>query len=200
MRKSLSGALIALSLILFTSCITVQVSKPGRALTADNGYIAIMFINKIDPIAFSLRNVYAVLKQESGRKFYLPFTRGGELRIIEVKPGVYSMQDFVYMSGVESVKGNDEQVEVPGVLYQPPQRPGTILLSAAYPDDYSENFSVNAGEVVYIGSYYWESKFSFNESAVTINRTFDSDGSVFYAVRRDHPDLPSSMTFLSLSE
>jgi len=201
MHKLLTGALAAILLVLLVSCITVQAVKPGRALTSDNGYIAIKFTNKIEPIAFNTKNVYMIFRQaESGRIFYLPFSLGGELRLIAVRPGNYRIEDFVYMVGVESVKGNDLQQEIPGVLFVVPQRSGTSLIGTSYPDNYVKDFTVNAGEIVYIGSYSWESTFSFNEAAVTINRNFDSDGSVFYAVRSDHPDMPTSMTFLSLSE
>ncbi len=201
MHKLLMGTLAALFLILLTSCVTVQVVKPGRTLTSDNGYIAIMFTNKIEPIAFGSKNVYVVLRQvDSGRKFYLPFTLGGELRLIAVKPGTYRIEDFVYMAGIDSVEGKDMQQKIPGVLYQAPKYKGTVLLSANYDESYRKDFVINAGEIGYIGGYSWESKFTFNEAAVVITRSFESDGSVFYAVRRDHPDMPASMTFKSIAE
>jgi hypothetical protein len=200
MQKLSKSVLAATLVVLLTSCLTVKAINPGRALTPDMGYFVIGFPQKIEPIQFGSRDVYAKLHQvDTGKIFYLPFTIGGELRLLAVKPGTYRFEDFVYMIGVDTVKGRDAREEVPKLLTQPPRRGGSILVSAEYPEEYSKEFTINAGEIVYIGGYSWESRFSFNEAAVVINRTFDSDGSVFYAVRSNNPNMPESMIFRSLA-
>jgi hypothetical protein len=185
--------------ILLTSCITVKAIKPGHQLTSDMGYIALVFANKIEPIVFGAREVYVVLRQiDSGRSYYLPFTAGGELRLIAVKPGSYQIKNFVYMAGVETIKGKDPQQEIPSILYTIPKRGGTILMTAGYPEDYCADLTVNADEIIYIGDYTWENAF-FTETPVVINRSFQPDGSIFYKIHSEHPDMPESITFISLA-
>jgi hypothetical protein len=202
MNKLLSGTLAFVCFFLFASCVTtVKVVNPGGALTLDNGYIAIIFTNKVEPIAFGSRDVYVVLRQaDSRRRYYLPFGFSGELRLIAVPPGNYKIEEFVYLTGLGSVKGKDMQTKPPGVINWTPQPSGTNLDKAGYPNDFIKDFVVNAGEIVYLGDYSWEGKLAFGGAAVTINRSFQSDGPVFFAIHRDYPNMPDSIVFRSLAE
>jgi hypothetical protein len=179
----------------------VKAVKPGGALTSDNGYIAIVFTNKIEFFSFGSRNVYAVLRHtETGRRFYIPFGAGGETRLLAALPGNYRIEDFVYMTGLESVKSEDSSKREPGVLSRAPQRSGTSLVSAAFDDDYCIDFAVGAGDIVYIGDYSWKNTFSFSgKAAVTIERSIRSDEAVFSLIHNVYPDIPASIKFVSLT-
>ena len=202
MHKILTIVIAVVFPVLLASCVMVTVKdvKPGKDLTVDNGYIAIVFTNKIEPVAFGKRNVYVVLQQgESGKRFYLPFGAGGSIRLIAVSPGNYRIEDFVYMTGIEGTKKDDSQKQN-GVLYSAPQRSGTSLTSADYPDGYCKDFKVEVGEIVYIGDYSWKSEFSIlGKHPIMINRSVQSDDTVFSAIRKTYPDMPASIAFLSLS-
>jgi hypothetical protein len=203
MHKLLSAAFILAILVLLASCVTMQVKaiKPGRALTTETGYIALYFTKKIEFITFGDRNVYVLIKKmDTNARFYVPFGAGGELRLISVPPGDYRIADFVYMIGVKSVEGVDAAQEIPGVIMGVPQRSGTMLIKAAYPENYCLDFKVNAGEIVYIGDYLWDSTITFTGTAVTISRNFKNDRDVYYAVQQRNPGMPESINVFSIPQ
>jgi hypothetical protein len=202
MTRLLSIMIVIVS-VFIASCATVPVKavKPGGTLTPDNGYIALVFTNKVEFFSFGSRYVYAVLRHaDTGRRFYIPFGAGDEPRLIAALAGNYRIEDFVYMTGLESVTGEDPSRREPGVLTMAPLRSGTSLVSAAFADDYCMDFAVAAGEIVYIGDYSWKNTFTFSgKAAVTIERSIRSDDAVLSLIREVYPDIPASITFVSLT-
>jgi hypothetical protein len=201
MHKLLAGALAALFLVSLASCITTTIKavKPGDALTSDVGYIAVVFTNKMETISMASRKVYVELRHvDSGRRFYIPFGYNGELRLIAVTPGNYRIKDFIYQGGIESVTGDD--IQNPGVIDGKPGRTGTILESAKYPDTYCKDFTVNAGEIVYLGDYSWEGALAIFESALKISKSAESDDAVQAAILKAHPTIDASMKYVPLAE
>jgi hypothetical protein len=187
-------------LFFLISCITVQPVREGQVFTPDYGYVVVGFTKKIDLISFGSREVFIKLhQQDTGRRFYLPFGDSGELRVLKVIPGSYKLEDFLYLLGIETIKDKDPTEKVPLLLTQPPRRGGAMLVSAEYPEEYRTEFTVNAAEIVYVGGYSWESRFSFSESGVIIKRSFDKDGTVYFTLNKDHAGIPKSMTFKSLA-
>lgn len=187
--------------LLLTSCVSVKVIKPGRTLSPEDGYIGTVFANKKEIISFGSRYAYLTIRQkDSGRLFYLPFGSGNELRLVSVVPGNYQIEDFVYLSGIGSVKGQDAIKKKEKLLHRIPQYTGTKIVRASFPGSYTRTFMVEAGQIVYIGSYSWKSKLSFDEGAVTIERLFESEDTILSTIRKNHPNIPKSITFLSLIE
>lgn len=189
---------MAVLLTLASCATTARAVKPGKALKADAGYVAIRFIKKLDTMSFGLKKVYSHLRHTaSGANIYIPFGFGGELRLIELAPGDYRLQDFVYMTGMESTR-YDAAAEEPGVYYGKPERGGSTLDIADFPQDWCKDFKVNAGEIVYLGDYSYKSKFAFSGAAVTVERSFEKEGFIAGAIYGVHPDSPESLVLASL--
>ncbi len=204
MYKFFAVALTVLVLLFLSACVTaplLKAEKPGRSLTDDSGYFTLVFTKKIDPISFGSRLVYAVIIQkETGRHYYVPFGGGNELRLISAASGIYRIDDFVYMAGVEAVKGADSSKKPDGIIYGSPQISGTTLVRASYPKNYKAEFTVNTGRITYIGDYSWDSQFSFTEPGVVITRNFTSDTSVYYKIKDLYPNMPESMQVFSITK
>ena len=200
MHKLLTGALAASFLAVLASCATVQGVKPGAALESESGYMAIAFTNKGEAVSFGTRSVYVeLLRKDSGRSLYIPFGSSGELRLIKVTPAEYKIVDFVYTVGLGG--GPKILLQVPPVIDGPPQLAGTRLAGAAFPDSYRRDFAVHAGEIVYLGDYSYKDKLlSFNDPAVTISRSVQSDDAVLAALSEAHPGMPASMKLVPLPD
>jgi hypothetical protein len=200
MHKLLTGALAPVLLAVLASCTTLQGVKPGAVLESESGYMAIVFTNKVEAISFGSRSVYVqLLRTDSGRSLYIPFGSSGELRLIKVTPGEYKIVDFLYT--VSQPGSQNTILQVPAVIDGPPQLAGARLASAAFPDSYRRDFTVHAGEIVYLGDYSWKDKLlSFTEPGATISRSVQSDDTVLSALREAHPGMPASIKLVSLSD
>jgi hypothetical protein len=201
MRK-ISIAALAVVLTIFMSCATTaKVVKPGRPLSADSGYIVVRFSNKTGPIQSGIKNIYINIRQQnSGGNLYIPISAGGEIRLIEVTPGDYRINDFVYMVGAETVKGEDSAAEKPGVYYGKPERTGTTLERAKYPEDYLKDFRINAGDIVFLGAYSWDEKLALLSTGITIMNDEDDIDSIGDAIMKAHPNIPETMKLVPVSQ
>jgi len=202
MRKISIILLTVVLLILFQSCVstsTLRAVKPKHTLTADSGYILLVFSKKLDLINLNQKDVYIVLQQlETGRRYYLPFGYNDEIRLIAAAPGNYRIDDIVYLIGFGSIKNKDASKKPEGVLHGTPMVSGASLLKAAYPDELKKEFTVNAGDITYIGDYSYDTQISFTEPGVIVKRAFSSDTSVYYKIRDKYPDMPESLYVVSI--
>ncbi len=200
MRKSLIAALAAVMIGLTSCATTVRLVKPGSSLKADAGYLAITFMKRTETLALGMTNVYVhILHLASNGNIYIPIGSSKALRLIELAPGDYRIKDFVYMTGVEAIK-SDGAAEKEGVYYGKPEIAGTSLALANFPEDYCKDFQVNAGEIVFIGTYSWEEKISLLTSGITIVKSDEDADSVGDAITERYPNIPETMKLVPLPE
>jgi hypothetical protein len=180
---------------------SVKAVTPKGSVTADSGYIALVFTKKLDFINFNQKDVYLVLQRlETGRRYYIPYGYNDEIRLIAATPGDYRFEDFVYFIGFGSIEHKDAAKKPEGVLHGTPMVSGASLVNAAYPDELKKEFTVNAGEITYVGDYSYDTQISFTEPGVIIKRAFSSATSVYYKVRDKYPNMPESFQVVSIEE
>jgi hypothetical protein len=201
-KKLLAGALAVGFLVALSNCgsVPIRVVKPYAALTADDGYLAVIFTKKTEILRLGTQNLYIHIRQiPSNRDLSIPFGTGGELRLISVPPGAYAIHDFVHTSGIASVEADEE--DNPGLIVGSIERSGQNMEGCKYQAGYRMEFTVNGGEIAYLGSYSWETDiFSQMEPGITVSKIVENDAAVLDAIRLVHPDLPPSIRLVSFPE